>query len=60
METLLNILNEGRYHYHYENDVLSFLDERENDILLSNYNSELYNAIRKAKFIVLDLVDDKN
>lgn len=55
METLLSILNEGQYHYHYENDVLSFFDVRENDILLSNYYSKLYNAIRKAKFRVLDL-----
>lgn len=60
METLLNILNEGRYHYLYENDTLSFLDERENDILLGNYNFKLYNEIRKAKFRVLDLSTLKN
>lgn len=51
----MSILNNERYHYHYENDVLSFLDERVNDIVLSNYNSKLYNEIRKAKFRVLDL-----
>lgn len=60
METLLNILNEGRYHYLYENDTLSFLDKRENDILLGNYNFKLYNEIRKAKFRVLDLSTLKN
>ncbi len=55
METLFSILNEGRYHYHYKNDILSFLDERANDIFLSNYNPKLYNEIRKAQFRVLDL-----
>lgn len=55
MEILLRSLNEGQYHYRYENDTLSFLDERINDIMLSNYNSKLYNEIRKAKFRVLDL-----
>lgn len=55
METLFSILNERRYHYHYKNDILSFLDERANDIFLSNYNPKLYNEIRKAQFRVLDL-----
>lgn len=53
METLFSILNERRYHYHYKNDILSFLDERANDIFLSNYNPKLYNEIRKAQFRVL-------
>lgn len=55
METLLEILNEGGYLYHFENDVFSFLDERINDITLSHYNFHLYIEIRKAKIRVLDL-----